>query len=240
MHDDLGLYVLGALEDPREFEAHLAACDECRAELAALRGTLDTLDGALLPTIAPAALKQRTMAAIRASGAPDVIAPPAVSNVVSIAAARSRRVRIVSIVAIAALAIVIAGVGIRTFTRSGFSADRSFALSDPNGGTASGEVLVDDTGSGQEIELTVAHLPDAPPGSYYECWWVGPNDSDDIQDRVSAGTFTSGNGTFRMHSSANATRFTKMGITLEPDDGNPARTGQKVLGSQPPAPTPAP
>src|SRR5262249_29695251 len=146
------------------------------------------------------------------------------------------RIRIASIAGIAALALVLAGLGVRTFTRSGFSADRSFALSDPSGGAASGKVLVDDTGSGQEIELTVAHLPDAPAGFFYECWWVGPNDSDDVQDRVSAGTFRGGNGTFRMHSSADASRFTKMGVTLEPDDGNPARTGQKVLTS---APTPA-
>ena len=48
MHDDLALYVLGALEDPREFEAHLETCDQCRAELAELRGTLDVLDAGIV------------------------------------------------------------------------------------------------------------------------------------------------------------------------------------------------
>jgi hypothetical protein len=35
-----------------------------------------------------------------------------------------------------------------------------------------------------------------------------------------------------MFSAADAARFPRMGVTLEPDDGNPARTGPKVLVSK--------
>jgi hypothetical protein len=237
MHDDLALYVLGALEDPREFEAHLETCDRCRAELAELRGTLDVLDAGVARPQAPASLRGRTLAAIRETGtedaSPTVAAPPSADNVVSIDRARLRRARIVSIASVAALAVVVAGLGYRSLSRDGFSVDRTILLSAAAGGGASGEARIDDTDAGQIIELEVKGLPDAPAGMYYECWWVGPNDADDIQDRVSAGTFRTA-GTYRMQSAANPSRFTKMGVTLEPDDGNPARTGTKVLVSEPP------
>lgn len=244
MHDDLALYVLGALEDPTDFEAHLETCEQCRTELASLRGTLDVLDANVERPHAPASLRGRTLAAIRDTGGGPTagVEPPieaavpttAADKVVSIDSARLRRARIISIASVAALAVVVAGIGYRSISRDGFSTDRTILLTAAAGGAARGEARIDDTDAGQVIELVVEGLPDAPAGTYYECWWVGPNDADDIQDRVSAGTFSKGNGTYRMQSSADAARFTKMGITLEPDDGNPARTGTKVLVSQPP------
>jgi hypothetical protein len=235
-HDDLALYVLGALEDPRGFEAHLQTCDRCRAELAELRGTLDVLDTGITRPSAPIDLRAKTFAAIRATQIDPTVqtthreAERATTKVVSLDAARARRFRIASI-AIAALLAVVAGLGYRTFTRDDFTADRTIALAAADGSAGRGEVRIDDTDAGQVVELTVSGLPDAPAGSYYECWWVGPNDADDIQQRVSAGTFTKGNGTFRMQSAADSSTYQKMGVTLEPDDGNPKRTGTKVLVS---------
>jgi hypothetical protein len=228
LHEDLGLYVLGALEDPQEFEVHLETCAECREELRQIRGAIDVVAANTTHPVPPSGLRDRTLAALRAGRE----APPA--PVVSLAAERNRRRRFAGIAAVAALAVVVAGLGYRTFTRDSFSADRVFALAAPDGGPARGTAKIDDTESGQVIELTVSGLPTAPAGTYYECWWVGPDDADDIQDRVSAGTFRGGDGTYRMQSSADPSHFTKMGVTLEPDDGNPARTGQKVLTSAPP------
>jgi hypothetical protein len=242
MHDDLALYVIGALEDPTEFEAHLETCEQCRAELAELRGTLDVLDAGIARPQAPIDLRAKTLAAVRAAdvgASPDaperVGAERPAENVVSLDRARLRRARITSIAAVAALAVVVAGLGYQQITREGFAADRLIALAAPDGArAASGEARIDDTDDGQVIELTVKGLPDAPAGMYYECWWVGLKDADDIQERVSAGAFRGGNGTYRMQSSADPARFPKMGVTLEPDDGNPLRTGAKVLVSQPP------
>jgi hypothetical protein len=248
VHDDLALYVLGALDNPSEFEAHLELCGACRAELAELQGVVDVVDMAMTEAKAPPELRERTLAAVRERGrAPQQIdGSPEVPTVgvIPIERARARRARFAGIAAVAALAVVVAGLGIRSLTNDGFSADRIIALAAPDNGPATGEARIDDTESGQVIELTVSHLPAAPSGSYYECWWVGANDGDDVQNRVSAGTFRGGDGTYRMQSSADAARFTKMGVTLEPDDGNPLRTGTKVLTSGPdttPAPvTPAP
>jgi hypothetical protein len=53
-------------------------------------------------------------------------------------------------------------------------------------------------------------------------------------NRVSAGTFTvgaDGRASLRLHSAADLQRYPAMGVTLERDRGNPARTGDKVLVS---------
>jgi hypothetical protein len=253
MHDDLALYVIGALEDPTEFEAHLETCEQCRAELAELRRTLDVLDAGIARPQAPIDLRAKTLAAVRAAQPKEPVEPrerveprdPAgavrpAESVVSLDRARLRRARITSIVAVAALAVVVAGLGYRSVTREGFSADRTILLSALDGGAARGEARIDDTDTGQVIELTVSGLPDAPSGMHYECWWVGLKDTDDLPERVSAGTFRGGDGTYRMQSSADPARFPKMGVTLEPEDGNPSRTGTKILVSQPaPGTTPA-
>jgi hypothetical protein len=238
MHDDLALYVMGALEDPREFEVHLTTCEQCRTELAELRGTLNAIDAGIVRTPAPIDLRTKTLAAVRGG---DVAALPTterrfvqphVADVVQLDRARAQRMRIAAIAGVAALALVIAGLGYRTFTRDEFTADRTVALAAPAGGPARGQARIDDTVAGQTIELTVSGLPDAPAGMYYECWWVGLKDADDIPERVSAGTFRGGTGTYRMQSAADRARFPNMGVTLEPDDGNPSRTGEKVLVSQ--------
>jgi hypothetical protein len=91
-------------------------------------------------------------------------------------------------------------------------------------------------GQGREVRLTVHGLPPNPPGTYYECWFVGAGDTEQRPNRVSAGTFTvgsDGSASVRMISAADASRFPRMGVTLEPDDGNPARTGPKYLVTAP-------
>jgi len=53
-HTDVGAYALGLLEEPdrRAFQAHLATCARCHAELAELRGVAEALDGVpLLETL---------------------------------------------------------------------------------------------------------------------------------------------------------------------------------------------
>lgn len=246
MHDDLGLYVLGALDDAREFEAHLATCAPCQRELELMRGSLRVLDRHAADVAPPPDLRARTLAAagITPQTAVPIVHAGEPSGAAPVIPLRQRLAarRWTPIAAIAAVALVAAVLGFQVFGSDDFSADRTVALAAVDGGAARGTARIDDTPSGQVIELTVSGLPDAATGMYYECWWVGEGDGDDVQNRVSAGTFRSGNGTYRMQSSADPARFPKMGVTLEPDDGNPLRTGQKVLVSGDPsgnAPSPA-
>jgi hypothetical protein len=136
-----------------------------------------------------------------------------------------------------AAAVVLLGLGVavvRQASRPG-TAVAEIALVSADNGPGSGEAKVRRTGDGRAVELHVQGLPPTPAGSYYECWFVGEGDSLEHPNRVSAGTFTvdrDGQATVRMFSAADPSRFPRMGVTLEPDDGNPARTGPKVLTSK--------
>jgi anti-sigma factor RsiW len=61
--DDCGAYLLGALGDRERqaFEAHLAACAECREEVDRLRPAADALPRSVTPLAAPPRLKRSLM-----------------------------------------------------------------------------------------------------------------------------------------------------------------------------------
>lgn len=224
-HPDLGGYVLGALEpaERADFEEHLAGCERCQAEVAELRGLPELLEQAAPPVEVPPSLRERTFAAVERAAAQQ---------------RRRRRLRLALTAAAACLVLVVAFVGGYTLSRVGPFADRSrviaFALAAPDGGPARATAKVRQVGDGLAITMEVSGLAPNPPGSVYECWYVGPGDSLERPNRVSAGTFTvgaDGRASLRMHSAADLQRYPAMGVTLERDRGNPARRGDKVLVS---------
>lgn len=224
-HPDLGGYVLGALEpaERADFEEHLAGCERCQAEVAELRGLPELLEQAAPPVEVPPSLRERTFAAVERAAAQQ---------------RRRRRWRLALTAAAACLVLVVAFVGGYTLSRVGPFADRGrvieFALAAPDGGAARATAKVRQVGDGLAITMEVSGLAPNPPGSVYECWYVGPGDSLARPNRVSAGTFTvgaDGRASLRLHSAADLQRYPAMGVTLERDRGNPARTGDKVLVS---------
>ena len=70
--DDTGLYVLGALapEERLAFEAHLAECDVCRAEVRSLAGVVTALPYAAEDVDPPAHLRERVLRAAMAAREP--------------------------------------------------------------------------------------------------------------------------------------------------------------------------
>ena len=224
-HPDLGGYVLGALEpaERADFEEHLAGCERCQAEVAELRGLPALLEQAAPPVEVPPSLRERTFAAVERAAAQQ---------------RRRRRLRLARTAAAACLVLVVAVVGGYTLSQVGPFADRGrvieFALAAPDGGAARATAKVRQVGDGLAITMEVSGLAPNPPGSVYECWYVGPGDTLERPNRVSAGTFTvgaDGRASLRMHSAADLQRYPAMGVTLERDRGNPARTGDKVLVS---------
>jgi anti-sigma-K factor RskA len=224
-HPDLGGYVLGALEpaERADFEEHLAGCERCQAEVAELRGLPELLEQAAPPVEVPPWLRERTFAAVERAAAQQ---------------RRRRRLRLTLTAVAACLVLVVAFVGGYTLSQVGPFADRgrviAFALAAPDGGAARATAKVRQVGDGLAITMEVSGLAPNPPGSVYECWYVGPGDSLARPNRVSAGTFTvgaDGRASLRMHSAADLQRYPAMGVTLERDRGNPARTGDKVLVS---------
>ena len=65
-HDDVGAYLLGALNDleRKAFERHLHDCDECQEELKRLRPAADALPGSVEQLEPPPGLKKRLMAEV--------------------------------------------------------------------------------------------------------------------------------------------------------------------------------
>jgi anti-sigma-K factor RskA len=224
-HPDLASYVLGALApaERKAFEQHLEGCATCRAEVADLEALPPLLDQAAPPIQVPVGLRDRTFAAVEQ------------------AAERVRRRRqLLRVVAgaVAVVALVAVFVGGVVLSQVGPFADRgrvvAFALTATDGGSARASATVREVPDGLDIEMEVTGLAPNPPGSVYECWYVGPGDTLERPNRVSAGTFSvgaDGRASLRMHSAADLRRYPAMGVTLERDGGNPARTGDKVLVS---------
>ena len=250
-HPDLGGYVLGTLEpsEREAFEAHLGTCEVCRAEVEELSVLPPLLRRATTaaPAQPPAGLRERTFAAVERAAAeraaaeraaagtaerPASAAQPALAPAPARAGARPWG----RYLAIAAAVLVVgAAAGVIRQVNQPSTAVAEVQLVAADGGPASGVARVRTTAEGREVELDVRDLPPTPAGSYYECWFVGDGDTLEKPNRVSVGTFRvgpDGHASVRMFSAAAADRFPRMGVTLEPDDGNPARTGPKVLTSK--------
>ena len=85
---------------------------------------------------------------------------------------------------------------------------------------------------GWVVDLTVEGLRPSAEGTYYECWYVGAGDSRAAPNRVSAGTFSvgpSGHARLQMTLGARLREYPVMTVSLETDDGEPARSGDDIL-----------
>jgi anti-sigma-K factor RskA len=217
-HPDLAGYVLGAL-DPGEtaaFEQHLAGCDTCRAEVEELQGLPELMDRAAPPIEVPPGLRERTFAAVER------------------AAGDRRRAPLLRLVAVAAALMValLGGVVVSQLGGGGRGQVIELALTAQPGVSGRATVELRPVDDGVAVDMEVSGLAPNQPGTVYECWFVGPGDSLERPNRVSAGTFTvgaSGRASLRMHSAADLRRFPVMGVTLEEDGGDPMRTGNKIL-----------
>ncbi len=93
---------------------------------------------------------------------------------------------------------------------------------------SSGSVLLERLPDGSvRVELAMSGLPRSDAGHFYELWLVGD------RGRVSAGTFRSDGSPIAQTftTAADLATYPRIGITLEPDDGDPAASDQRVAGS---------
>jgi anti-sigma-K factor RskA len=145
LHDLTASYALDALdEDERSaYEDHLADCDECRAELASMSGTVGALAYAAEGPVPPAELRGRILEAAGAE-------PP------KVVALRPRRTRLYAGIAIAAAACAALAIGL-SLGLSGNGGGKKLALTVHSGGTA---------------QLAVSGFDSAPAGKIYEVWVI--------------------------------------------------------------------
>jgi anti-sigma-K factor RskA len=254
-HVEVAGYAFGKLDEDEtvSFEAHLAECAECRHELEELRGLPELLGRAAPPVRVPSELRGRTLAAVRQAAEDAAVAGelpeqppsrpalvPAPSEAATAAAARrpgpvsgrlialSRRPFLAA--AVAAALVVLLAIPASMFLNR--PATTELALVSPTGGPASGTVRVTQTDHGRDFDVRIQGLKPPGEGKLYELWAVGAADTPDHPQRVSLGTFTvpaSGKVRLQAFTAASASVFARVGVTEEPQNGNPAKEGPAVL-----------
>jgi len=144
LHELTAAYALDALDadERRAYEAHLEACDRCRADLRDLGGTVGALGLATEGSAPPDGLRDRILVAARQEGP---------SNVVAIRSARRRWYSVGA--AAAAVAAAALAVGLYAAFSGGSSPRLAISV---NSGIAQATVRFDA----------------APPGKTYELWVI--------------------------------------------------------------------
>lgn len=186
---------------------HLATCAACRTE----QPYLDELRAALAD---PSLWEEPS----------DETEGRVVADLAAKARSRPRPARRWQVVAAAAL-VLVAGLGVWWTGRPPPPDWEVRLVGTELAPRASGLVQGWEWDSGTSIYIRIEGLGRAPEGHYYELWFAGE------RGWVSAGTFWDAPG-FELWAAARLEDYPRLGVTLEPDDGNPARTGDSVLGSR--------
>jgi anti-sigma factor RsiW len=226
LHDQLAAYALDALDDDErdEFEAHLAECEECRAELADFRETAGMLAYAAEGPAPPDALRERILEQARQERPPQ-----------SVVVLRPKRaLRLTAIAAAAAVAAAI-GLGIWAASLSNSLDEERSALAEQARAAA---ILADDDSTrvplGErgvlvrspdgDAVMVVRNLPAAPEGKTYEAWVI------DAGQPVKAGLFEGGGQQIVLLEQP-VREDSTVAVTLEPEGGSEQPTGDILFAS---------
>jgi anti-sigma-K factor RskA len=204
----LGPYLLGELsvEEERELERHLERCSECRRELDRVRQAHDLLRR-LAADEPPAELKGKLLAQVRGE-----------------VPVRSRRWFWISVAAALLVIVILGGGFLRMITYDSPGVPLAATTLAPDAG---GEVRVEEVGENLQVRLEVREMPELGEGQYYEMWYYAEDEG-----RISCGTFRvgpEGRATVNLTAPASSKHYSEIEITREPDDGDPAASGKKVL-----------
>ena len=207
----LGPYLLGQLtaEEEHELERHLLGCPRCRDELERIRQT-HALLGELAANEPPPELKDRVLGQARGE-------------------ASARLGSGWKLWVPAAAALLVAGIlGIGLFAAmTGDSSSGVPLTATALAPEARGELRGEKVGENLRVELEVEGLPELREHEYYEMWYATEDG-----ERISCGTFraqSEGRTTVNLTAPALATSYPVIEVTREPDDGDPATSGKKIL-----------
>jgi anti-sigma-K factor RskA len=254
-----GLYALGALSptERETFEAHVAGCATCAAEIRALSSVNEALAHAAPPAEPSAAVRARLMAAVQGDRKP-----------VPIASTTTKRSTFAVVPWLAAAAAVIVAVGLGAYANElrGRVTTLEAALFEASQRAATNERLVADarrdagearttlavlvspdlaridlkgqpaapTASARAfwsrsrgLVFTASNLPALPQGRVYQLWVLTAQPAP-----ISAGLMkpdTEGRVTAMFPTPQDLPQPVAMAVTIEPDGGVPAPTGDKYL-----------
>jgi Anti-sigma-K factor rskA/Putative zinc-finger len=207
--DDLPGLLLGELPPASAVavDRHLAGCDPCRRDLAAVAVASSALrDASRLPVMPAPDLPPMRLP----SASPD---PP-------LGRRRGRWL----LGAAAVLLTLVLGVGGYTVGRDRDAGrDQTVALAATTG-DATAEARMRGAGDDQIMTMTARGLPRPPAGAYYEVWLV-----DDAGKEFPVGVLAANSeGIWSLPAEVTA-RYRAIDVTLEPADGDPSRSAESVL-----------
>ena len=209
---------------------------------------LETGDEALLATLSPAVsdelkatrvllaepavweepsidLPDRIVAAVRAT---PQIGAPEVTPVRDLSATREKRRSMWASRGVAAAIGLAAGivlaVSVASLGGGSDDGDELALVATDLAADASGSATVAERAAGFEIVLDIDGLDRAPAGFFYQGWVKGP------KGLVTIGTFHTG-GHVVLWSGVDLADYDTLTITLEPEDGDPASSGQLLLSA---------
>ncbi|MEO5899339.1 MAG: anti-sigma factor [Ilumatobacteraceae bacterium] len=166
----------------------------------------------------------------------DPVPPPRldVERVLGARTGASRRLRprplVVALGVAAALAFVVAGVAITRSRSSGTERTSRVELAPLTGSAPDLRAAVTlPPDAGGEVRLQISGAAPTPPGYIEELWFM-----DDGTHLVSVGTFrvaADGSADVTFATAADAHQYHYVDVSLEPEDGNPAHSGDSVLRS---------
>jgi anti-sigma factor RsiW len=224
--DELPGLLLGELPPATAIavDQHLAGCDPCRRDLAAVAVAASALrDASRLPVAAaldlpPLALPADGLTHRRVQGPPD---PPLLPP--SVVRDRRRRGRWL-LGAAAVLVALLLGVGGYTAGRDRDAARGQTVALAATSGSATAQARMRGAGDDQIMTMTARGLPRPPAGGYYEVWLV-----DDAGKEFPVGVLAAnGEGIWSLPAEV-AARYRVIDVTLEPADGDPSRSDDSVL-----------
>lgn len=225
-HAALTAYLLGELDDERrrEFEAHVAGCAACRADLAELAPTIehgrDALPG---PGAPPPGLVEATLGRVdpsRRSGSGLRLGGGSIPT-------RFLAGGAAAVVIVAVIAFALAGGGDGDDAADPLSGDSPQTgdsapelRAELTGSAGSATIEIEEVASGRSIAIASDELPPLGEGGFYELWLVSDNDTARRPARVSAGTFRpseDGVSEATMTVGVAPSRFDRIEITRERD-----------------------
>ncbi|MEZ5265071.1 MAG: anti-sigma factor [Acidimicrobiales bacterium] len=179
------------------------------------------LEDLVVDLVAGAAVAARPVAARPAAAGPGAGVPAAGdAAVIPLATARRRQWR-TSLLAAAAAAVV-AVIVTTALDRDPAAPPISIEVALPD--DRPGSVTVADTQSGLRIELHAPDLERLEEGRFYQAWLR----SVDGERLVAIGTFHTGEDVI-LWAGVRVEDFPTLTVTIEPDDGDPASSGNRVL-----------
>jgi anti-sigma-K factor RskA len=179
LHDLTAAYALDALDptEEREYESHLATCERCRDDLAALRDATASLAYAVPAPLPPPALRERILERARSERAPVIPLRP------------RRRLTYVLAATAAAAACLALGLGLWGASLSGRLDRQEDVVAIISEGQrvplqgADGQLYVSDSG---DAVVVMSRIGAAPTGKTYELWVIQGDEA------KSAGLFEGG------------------------------------------------